>query len=83
MGDVIDDDGGGGATVVHGRQRVVPLLTRSVPDLKLDVLLRDGLGEEGGADGGLLPAGSRGEYPLRTWCVGGAWQLAEELGYRG
>ena len=32
---VVDDDGGLGSSVVHGRQAVVALLTRGVPDLKL------------------------------------------------
>jgi hypothetical protein len=52
---VVDDDGAVGVPVVHGRQRLVPLLARCVPDLKLDcrvLVERDGLCEEGGADGG-------------------------------
>lgn len=35
LGDVKDDDGGLGTTVVHGGQTVVAFLSRSVPDLKL------------------------------------------------
>jgi hypothetical protein len=45
-----------GIAVVHGRQRLVSLLSCGVPDLKLDGCVfveGDGLGEEGGADGGL------------------------------
>lgn len=55
MGDIVDDDGAVGVAVVHGSQRLVSLLTCRVPDLKLDrgcVIEGDGLGEEGGADGG-------------------------------
>ena len=35
VGDIIDDNGGLGSSVVHGSQTVVSLLARSVPDLKL------------------------------------------------
>jgi len=50
VGDVVDHDGGLRAAVVHGRQAVVALLTRRVPDLKLDrrVVQAHGLREEGG-----------------------------------
>lgn len=49
VGDVVDHDGGLRSSVVHGRQAVVALLTRSVPDLKLDrrVIQAHRLGEEG------------------------------------
>ena len=53
--DVVDNDGAVGVPVVHGRERLVALLAGRVPDLELDgcVLIEgDGLGEEGGADGG-------------------------------
>jgi hypothetical protein len=53
--DVVDDDGAVGIPVVHGRERLVALLAGCVPYLKLYgcVLVEgDGLGEEGGADGG-------------------------------
>lgn len=43
-----------GVAVVHGRQRLVPLLSRCVPNLKLDCSLLvecNCLREEGGADG--------------------------------
>ena len=55
LGDVVDDDGAVGVAVVHGGQRLVPLLPRRVPYLELDgggVVEGDGLREEGGADGG-------------------------------
>lgn len=45
-----------GIAVVHGCQRLVAFLSGSIPDFKLDsgVLVEgNGLGEEGGADGGL------------------------------
>ena len=53
---VVNDDGGLGAPIVHGRERVVALLARRVPDLELDggVVDLDCLREEGGADGALL-----------------------------
>lgn len=49
VGDVVDHDGGLRSSVVHGRQAVVSLLTRRVPDLKLDrrVIQAHRLGEEG------------------------------------
>jgi hypothetical protein len=53
--DIIDDDGAVCVAVVHGGERLVALLAGRVPDLELDgcVLIEgDGLGEEGGADGG-------------------------------
>lgn len=34
-GDIINDDGRRGSSVVHGREAVVSLLPRGVPDLKL------------------------------------------------
>jgi hypothetical protein len=52
---VVDYDSTVGISVVHGRERLIALLTSRVPDLKLDrrVLVEgNGLGEEGGADGG-------------------------------
>ena len=36
VGDIIDHDGGLGPPVVHGCQAVIPFLSCSVPDLKLD-----------------------------------------------
>lgn len=36
VGDVVDNDGGLGTSVVHGGQAVIPLLPRRVPYLKLD-----------------------------------------------
>lgn len=56
MRDVVDDDGAVGVAVVHGRERLVPLLACRVPDLELDgrVLVEgERLREEGGADGRL------------------------------
>ena len=53
--DVVDDDGAVCVAVVHGCERLVALLAGGIPDLELDrrVLIEgDGLGEEGGADGG-------------------------------
>ena len=53
--DVVDYYCAVGIPVVHGRKRLVPLLAGRVPELELDgcVLVEgDGLGEEGGADGG-------------------------------
>lgn len=53
--DIIDDDCAVCISIVHGGERLVALLACRVPDLKLDgcVLIEgDGLGEEGGADGG-------------------------------
>lgn len=53
--DIIDDYGAVCISVVHGGEGLVSLLACSVPDLKFDgcVLIEgDGLGEEGGADGG-------------------------------
>eukprot|EP00322_Chrysochromulina_rotalis_P020736 CAMPEP_0115845666 /NCGR_PEP_ID=MMETSP0287-20121206/9472_1 /TAXON_ID=412157 /ORGANISM="Chrysochromulina rotalis, Strain UIO044" /LENGTH=180 /DNA_ID=CAMNT_0003299451 /DNA_START=552 /DNA_END=1094 /DNA_ORIENTATION=+ len=54
--DIIDDNCSCSAAIVHGRKTVVPLLARSVPDLKLDcrVVERDSLRQEGCADCGLL-----------------------------
>lgn len=56
LGDIIDDDGAVGVSVVHGRQRLVALLACRVPDLELDrcgFVEGDGLCQEGGANGGL------------------------------
>jgi hypothetical protein len=56
LGNIVDYHGAVGIAVVHGRKRLVTLLARCVPDLKLDgcgLIEGDGLGEEGGADGGL------------------------------
>ena len=53
--DVIDDYGAVCVSVVHGRERLVAFLTGGIPDFKLDgcvFIEGDGLGEEGGADGG-------------------------------
>ena len=53
--DIVNDDGAVGVPVVHGRQRLVALLARRVPDLKLDrgvLVERYRLCQEGGADGG-------------------------------
>lgn len=55
MSDVVDDDGAVCIAVVHGRQRLVPLLSGRIPNLKLDcgcVVEGYRLCEEGGADGG-------------------------------
>ena len=56
IGDVEDDDRSCSSTVVHGRERVIALLPRRVPDLELDrrVVERDRLREEGGTDRRLL-----------------------------
>lgn len=54
--DVIYYNGAVGVPVVHGRERLVALLTSRVPDLKLDcggLVEGDGLGKERGADSGL------------------------------
>jgi len=55
-GNVVNNDGGGGIAVVHRRERVVPLLARRVPNLKLDVagVEFNGLGEERRANCALL-----------------------------
>ena len=53
--DVVDDYGAVCVSVVHGRERLVAFLTGGIPDFKLDgcvFIEGDGLGEEGGADGG-------------------------------
>ena len=55
LGYVVDDDGAVGVAVVHGRQRLVSLLARRVPNLKFDrgcVVEGYRLREESGADGG-------------------------------
>lgn len=52
--DVVDDYSAVRISVVHGRERFVPLLPGRVPDLKLDcrILIEgDGLCEEGGTNG--------------------------------
>lgn len=56
LGDVVHHERRLGLAVVHGRQQRKPLLARSVPDLVLDGAVVDGafLGEERGANGGLL-----------------------------
>ena len=61
VGDIIDDDGGLGSSVVHGGQTVIPLLARSVPDLKLDrrVIKTNCLGQKCCSDSRL---GNRGLY---------------------
>ena len=56
LGEVVDDESGLGIALVHRGQGGESLLAGCVPDLKLDgsrwqVAF---LGEEGGADGGLL-----------------------------
>jgi hypothetical protein len=56
LGDVVDHYSAVGIAVVHGRERLVTLLARCVPDLELDgcgFIEGDRLREEGGADGGL------------------------------
>jgi hypothetical protein len=53
--DIVDYYGAVRISVVHGRQRLVPLLPGRVPNLEFDsrVLIEgDGLCEEGGTDGG-------------------------------
>jgi hypothetical protein len=53
--DVVDDDGAVCVSVVHGGEGLVALLACGIPDLKLDggvFIEGDGLGQEGGADGG-------------------------------
>lgn len=55
MSNVVDYNGTVGVAVVHGGQRLVALLTCSIPDLEFDggcVIEGDCLGEESGADGG-------------------------------
>ena len=52
---VIDDDGAVGVSVVHWSEGFVSFLACCVPYLELNgcgVVEGDGLGEEGGADGG-------------------------------
>jgi len=59
LSDVVDHHRAVGIPVVHGRQGLVPLLARCIPNLKLDcgvLIERDGLCKEGGADCG-LPVG--------------------------
>jgi hypothetical protein len=54
LGDIIDDNGTVGITVVHGRKRLVTLLASGIPDLELDSSVfveGDRLSEESGADG--------------------------------
>ena len=55
VGDIVDHDGGLGAPVVHGRQGVISLLARRVPDLELDcrVVQADCLGQKCSSNGGL------------------------------
>ena len=55
VGDIVDHDGGLGPPVVHGRQGVISLLARRVPDLELDcrVVQTDGLGQKCSSNGGL------------------------------
>lgn len=51
---IVNDYGAVGVSVVHGCQGLVSLLTGGIPDLELDCSIlveRDGLSEEGGADG--------------------------------
>lgn len=53
---IINDDSAVGVSVVHGCEGLVSFLTGGVPYLEFDgcgVVEGDGLGEEGGADGGL------------------------------
>lgn len=53
---IIHDDGAVGVSVVHGCEGLVSFLARGIPYFKFDgcgVVEGDGLGEEGGADGGL------------------------------
>mmetsp|Transcript_2424 Transcript_2424/g.5496 ORF Transcript_2424/g.5496 Transcript_2424/m.5496 type:complete len:253 (-) Transcript_2424:99-857(-) len=52
--DVVNDDRRGCASVVHGCERVVPLLSRCVPDFEFETKLRHGFGQECRADGGFL-----------------------------
>ena len=54
--DVVDNDGTIRIPIIHGRQRFVPLLPRSIPYLKFHrgvLVERDGLGQKRGADGRL------------------------------
>jgi hypothetical protein len=53
--DVVYDDSAVCVPIVHGRERLVSLLACCVPYLEFDgcaLVEGDGLGEEGGADGG-------------------------------
>ena len=53
--DIVDYDGTVCIPIVHGCQRLVSFLTGCIPDFEFDgcgVVEGDGLGEEGGADGG-------------------------------
>lgn len=54
MGDVIDDNGTVGVSIVHRGQRLISLLTSGVPNLELDcsaLVEGNSLRQEGGADG--------------------------------
>lgn len=53
LGNVVDDDGAVGVSIIHRSKRLVSLLSSRIPNLKLDsgvLIERNGLGEEGGAD---------------------------------
>lgn len=57
--DIVDNNGAVCISVVHGRQGLVAFLSRGIPDLELYggiLVKRDGLCEEGSADGG-FPVG--------------------------
>lgn len=53
MGDVIDNHGAVGISIVHWGQRLIPLLASGIPDFELDrggIIEGDGLCEEGGSN---------------------------------
>jgi hypothetical protein len=53
LGDVIDNDGTVGISIVHRSQRLIALLAGSIPDFKLDcgtLIEGDGLCQESGSD---------------------------------
>jgi hypothetical protein len=63
LSDIVDNNGAVCISVVHGRQGLVSLLTRRIPDLELHcgvLIERDGLCKESGADCG---------FPIRVELV--------------
>lgn len=53
MSDVIDNHSAVGIAIVHGSQRLIPLLASGIPDFELDcggIIEGDGLCQEGGSD---------------------------------
>jgi hypothetical protein len=56
LSDIVDDNGAVCISVVHGSKRLVAFLAGGIPNFELDgsvLIKRNGLGQEGSADGGL------------------------------